>query len=251
MVAYRAESVSPAFLMHRSHGRVSNRCWGSRTDQLPRSSSSDIPIITCLAVRVLPAPPRSPALNAGVAPSTCAIPIRRSMALLGKLTVDTSGTLGTGWPRPPPVQSGQPPRSCNHDRLWLRLHRARCGGDEGASSGLPNRAAWYLICSDFPVTAMDRLRHLQNPWHCLLLPDTGRALTGFQLCIRIIPSEQSRAASPPAATNDRQPACPFPHVARKNHAPSKYDHELPFRRAARRLLRSPPRSRPRTPRSRG
>jgi hypothetical protein len=27
--------------MHRSLGRVSNTCWGSRTDQLPRSSLSD------------------------------------------------------------------------------------------------------------------------------------------------------------------------------------------------------------------
>jgi hypothetical protein len=54
MVGCRAESVSLACSMHRSHGRVSNSCWGSRTDQLPRSSSSDIPIITCSAVRVLP-----------------------------------------------------------------------------------------------------------------------------------------------------------------------------------------------------
>jgi hypothetical protein len=61
MVAYRAESVSPALSMHRSHGRVSNRCWDSRTDQLPRSSSSDVPIIACFGVRVLPAPPRTPA----------------------------------------------------------------------------------------------------------------------------------------------------------------------------------------------
>jgi site-specific DNA recombinase len=32
MVGCRAESVSPACSMHRSHGRVSNRCWGSHTD---------------------------------------------------------------------------------------------------------------------------------------------------------------------------------------------------------------------------
>jgi hypothetical protein len=38
MVGCRAELVSSAFSMHRSHGRVSIRCWGSRTDELPKSS---------------------------------------------------------------------------------------------------------------------------------------------------------------------------------------------------------------------
>jgi hypothetical protein len=32
MVGCRAESVSPGCSLHRPHGRVSNRCWGSRTD---------------------------------------------------------------------------------------------------------------------------------------------------------------------------------------------------------------------------
>ena len=41
----RAESVSPAFSMHRSHGRVSNRCWGSRTDDTFQAADHQPPII--------------------------------------------------------------------------------------------------------------------------------------------------------------------------------------------------------------
>jgi CHAD domain-containing protein len=52
MVACRAESVSPAFSMHRSLGGVSNTCWGSRTDQtqvLGPARDWDVFVTTTLA----------------------------------------------------------------------------------------------------------------------------------------------------------------------------------------------------------
>jgi hypothetical protein len=44
---------------------------------------------------------------------------------------------------------------------------------------------------DFSVTAMDRLRHPRNPWHCLLLPDADRDLPYTRFLRRAL-----RASSP-------------------------------------------------------
>ena len=61
MVDCRAESVSPVSSMHRSHGRVSNRCWARALTSFRKAAHLISRIIACSAVRVLPAPPRSPA----------------------------------------------------------------------------------------------------------------------------------------------------------------------------------------------
>jgi hypothetical protein len=68
MVGCRAESVSPASSMHRSHGRVSIRCWGSHTDGAFHAAGHPPSIIVRLAGAVgivlsAALPPGSPACS--------------------------------------------------------------------------------------------------------------------------------------------------------------------------------------------